>query len=60
MLKSEYYKGYTKEEIERSRARIDGLNDLAIQHFRNSLDPDFMGFDGAEGVSEDEYRKSNC
>lgn len=57
MLKSEYYKGYTKEEIERSKARIEKLNDLALKHYRNSLDPDFMGFDGAEGVSADEHRE---
>lgn len=57
MLKSEYYKGYTKEEIERSKARIEKLNDLALKHYRNSLDPDYMGFDGAEGVSADEHRE---
>lgn len=60
MLSSEYYKGYTEEEMKRSKGKIEGLGDLAIRHFRNALDPDFMGFDGVEGVSEDEHREQNC
>lgn len=60
MIRSEYYKGYPIEELERSRSRIEGLSDLPLRHFRNSLDPDYMGFDGAEGVSEDECGEQDC
>lgn len=55
MVSSEAMKNLTKEEQEELQKRIQGMSEDDLKVFRNSFDPDEMGFDGEEGGEFDEH-----
>ena len=49
---SEHTVEMTPEEREKLRQEIIQMSDDELKEFRNSLDPDSMGFFGEEGAEE--------
>lgn len=53
MIKSEILKGKTEQERLKLQHELSEMSEEELANFRNSFDPDAMGFDGIEG-SDDE------
>ena len=47
---SEYTKDMTPEQREELQEKVSNMTEYALKEFRNSLDPDNMGFFGEESV----------
>ena len=52
MISSESMKNLTKREQVELQKQIQGMSPDDLKVFRNSFDPDEMGFDGEEGVTD--------
>lgn len=52
MISSESMKNLTKGEQVELQKQIQGMSPDNLKVFRNSFDPDEMGFDGEEGVTD--------
>lgn len=50
MLNSEYTKHMTEEEQQELQKKINKMTPEELKEFRNSMDPDSMGFDGEEAI----------
>ena len=50
MLSSEHLKGMTEEEQQELQKKINKMTPEELKYFRNSMDPDSMGFDGEEAI----------
>lgn len=53
---SEHTKNLQPEELAGLREDVEKMDSNALVRFRNSFDPDMMGFDGEEGAVSDEYK----
>lgn len=51
-MKSEHTKNLQPEELSKLKENVAAMNDDALEEFRNSFDPNKMGFNGEEGVAE--------
>lgn len=47
---SEYTKDMTPEQIAELQEKVSSMTEEELKEFRNSLDPDSMGFFGEESV----------
>lgn len=52
-MKSEHTKNMQPEELAALRKTVESMNDEELAEFRNSFDPDKMGFDGEEGAIDE-------
>ena len=52
MAKSEHTKNMSEEEIKELQEKVANVTEEELIAFRNSFDPDTMGFFGEEGVEE--------
>lgn len=52
-MKSEHTKNLTPEELAEIRKNVENMNEVELTVFRNSFDPDEMGFDGEEGAIDE-------
>jgi hypothetical protein len=52
MAKSEFTKNMTDDEIKDLQDKVKNMTEDELIAFRNSFDPDSMGFCGEEGVTE--------
>lgn len=50
MLSSEHLKGMSEEEQEELHEKINKMTPEELKKFRNSMDPDSMGFAGEEAI----------
>lgn len=50
MLNSEYTKYMSEEEQIALQKKIDNMTPEELREFRNSMDPDSMGFSGEESI----------
>lgn len=48
-MRSEHTKDMQAQELETLQRSIEEMDDEQLAQFRNSFDPDTMGFSGAEG-----------
>ena len=55
-IMSEHTKNLQPEELVELRENVEKMDGDALVRFRNSFDPDIMGFDGVEGAVSDEYK----
>lgn len=51
-MKSEHTKNLQPDELEKLKSDVAAMDDDALTEFRNSFDPDKMGFSGEEGAAE--------
>ena len=52
MMKSEHTKNLQPEELYKLKESVGAMDDNTLEEFRNSFDPDKMGFSGEEGAVE--------
>ena len=52
---SEYTKDITPEQRAELQEKVSNMTEEELKEFRNSLDPDSMGFFGEESVSDGQY-----
>ena len=50
MLSSEHLKGMSEEEQQELQKKINKMTPEELKDFRNSMNPDSMGFDGEEAI----------
>lgn len=50
IIRSEKTKDLTPQQIEVLQAQVVEMNPLELKEFRNSHDPDSMGFSGEEAI----------
>ena len=48
-MKSEHTKDMSAQELDALQRSVEEMDDEGLAQFRNSFDPDAMGFSGAEG-----------
>ncbi|MBD5504078.1 MAG: hypothetical protein HDR09_20010 [Lachnospiraceae bacterium] len=51
-MKSEHTKDLQPEELAELKSNVAGMDSDGLAEFRNSFDPDTMGFSGEEGAAE--------
>ena len=51
-MESEHTKKLQPEELAKLKEDVAAMDDDALAEFRNSFDPDTMGFSGEEGAIE--------
>ncbi|MCM1297043.1 MAG: hypothetical protein NC311_16005 [Muribaculaceae bacterium] len=51
-MRSEHTKNLQPEELTELKVDVAAMDDDALAEFRNSFEPDNMGFDGEEGAAE--------
>lgn len=51
-MKSEHTKDLQLEELAGLKGSVAGMDSNELAEFRNSFDPDTMGFSGEEGTTE--------
>lgn len=51
-MKSEHTKDLQPEELSKLKEDVAAMDDDALAEFRNSFEPDEMGFSGEEGAAE--------
>lgn len=51
-MKSEHTKNLQTKELSKLKEDVAAMDEDALAEFRNSFDPDKMGFSGEEGESE--------
>lgn len=51
-MRSEHTKNLQPEELAKLKADVAAMDGDKLAEFRNSFDPDKMGFDGEEGAVE--------
>lgn len=49
-ISSENTKNMNSNEIAELQKKVENMSSDELKNFRNSFDPDSMGFDGEEGV----------
>lgn len=54
LVLSESFKNSTKDQIQAMNARVTSMSEEELEQFLNNIDPDSMGFDGAEGIHVEE------
>lgn len=54
MIKSEATKNMSMDDALKMRDIVSKMNPLELKQFRNSYDPDIMGFYGEEAADEEE------
>lgn len=52
-MKSEHTKKMSDAEIKELQKNVSEMTEEELAEFRNSFDPDEMGFDGEEGVEDE-------
>ena len=52
-MRSEKTKDMNTEELKNLRSDVEAMDEEALAEFRNSFDPDEMGFDGEEGAIDE-------
>lgn len=51
-MASEHTKNMSEAEVKQLQAEVAAMDDEQLAIFRNSFDPDDMGFSGEEGATE--------
>lgn len=54
MIKSEVTKNMPMDDVLKMQDIVSKMNPLELKQFRNSYDPDIMGFYGEEAADEEE------
>lgn len=54
MVKSEHTQFMTAEELDELQKKIANMSPEDLKSFRNSFDPDLMGFCGKEAVDDED------
>lgn len=52
-MRSEHTKNMSDKEIQILQKNVAEMTEEELAEFRNSFDPDEMGFDGKEGVEDE-------
>lgn len=54
MIRSEHTKNFTDNEINTLQNKIMNMTPDELKNFRNSFDPDLMGFNGKEAIDDED------
>lgn len=52
-MRSEHTKNMNNTEVKELQKKVSEMTEEELAEFRNSFDPDEMGFDGKEGVEDE-------